>query len=174
MKGDHALCCGNVGERIARHNALRDALHSTTVAASLGPSKEVRFLHPGSHRRPADVFLPYWSGGRDTAWDVTVTHLLQKATVAKAATCHGHDAREAHTRKMREAGELCRNQGIVFTPLALETLGGWHKVAEAELRKLGSALVRQTGQEEGVATGHLFQKLSILLIKGNSAMISNW
>ena len=74
---------------------------------------------------------------------------------------------------MREAGELCKRQGIVFTPLALETLGGWHKVAEAELRKLGSALARQTGQEEGVATGHLFQKLSVLLIKGNSAMISN-
>ena len=32
--------------------------------------------------------------------------------------------------------------------LALETLGGWHTVAEAELRKLRSALARQTGQEE--------------------------
>ena len=118
MKGDHTLCCGNDGDRIARHNALRDAHHSTAVAASLGPSKEVWFLLPGSYRRPADNFLPYWSGGRDTAWDVTVTHALQKAKVAKAATSPGHAAREAHTRKMREAEELCRNQGIVFTPLA--------------------------------------------------------
>ena len=122
--GDHTLCCGNEGERIARHNALRDALHSTAAAASLGPSKEVRFLIPGSDKRPADVFLPYWCSGRDTAWDVTVTHPLQKATVTKAVTLPGHAANEAYARKMREAGEECRRQGIVFTPLALETLGG--------------------------------------------------
>jgi hypothetical protein len=43
-----ALCCANEGERIARHNALRDALYSTAAVASLGPTKEVRFLLPGS------------------------------------------------------------------------------------------------------------------------------
>ena len=171
--GDHALCCANEGERIARHNALRDALYSIAAAASLGPAKEVRFLLPGSDRRPADVFLPYWTGGRDTAWDVTVTHPLQAATVARAASCPGHAAKEAHSRKMREAGELCRSQGIIFTPLALETFGGWHEVAEKELRKLGSALARQTGQEEAVAITHLFQKLSVLLMKGNTALINN-
>ena len=100
-------------------------------------------------------------------------HPLQKATVAKAVTVPGHAANEAYARKIREAGEECRRQGIVFTPLALETLGGWHEVAEAELRKLGAALARQTGQEDGVATSHLFQKLSVLLVKGNSAMINN-
>ena len=120
-----------------------------------------------------DVFLPYWSSGRDTAWDVTVTHPLQKATVARAATEPGHAAREAYNRKMREAGDQCRQQGIVFTPLAVETLGGWHQVGEAELRKLGAALARQTGQEDSMATSHLFQKLSVLLVKGNSAMINN-
>ena len=171
--GDHALCCANEGERIARHNALRDALYSTAAAASLGPTKEVRFLLPGSDRRPADVFLPYWSGGRDTAWDVTVTHPLQAATVVKATSHPGHAAQEAFNRKMREAGELCRGQGIVFTPLALESFGGWHEVAERELRKLGSALARQTGQEEAVAIAHLFQKLSVLLMKGNTALINN-
>ena len=66
--------------------------------------------------------------------------------MAKAVTVPGHAANEAYARKIREAGEECRRQGIVFTPLALETLGGWHEVAEAELRKLGAALARQTGQ----------------------------
>ena len=67
---------------------------------------------------------------------------------------------------MQEPGDSLHSPG----QLALETLGGWHKVAEAELRKLGSALARQTGKEEGVPTSYLFQKLSILLIKGNSAI----
>ena len=38
--GDHAMCCGFGGERISRHNHLRDALHDTAVAAGLGPVKE--------------------------------------------------------------------------------------------------------------------------------------
>jgi hypothetical protein len=171
--GDHALCCAFEGERIARHNALRDALHATAAAAALGPIKESRFLLPGSDRRPADVLLPYWSAGRDTAWDVTVTHPLQAAMVARAAITPGHAASEAYARKMREAGEQCRREGIVFIPLALESLGGWHEAAVLEVKKLGSALARHTGQVEGVAIGHLFQKLSVLLVKGNSALVSN-
>ena len=70
---NHSLWCGKSGERIAWHSAQCGELHSTAAAASLGPSKEIRFLLLGTDRRPADVYLPYWSGGRDTAWDVTVT-----------------------------------------------------------------------------------------------------
>ena len=98
--GNHALCCGMESERLARHNALRDALFSVASAAALGLSKESRFLLPGSDMRPAEVLLPFWSGGRDTAWDVTVTHPLQAATVATAATTSGHAAEEAYRRKM--------------------------------------------------------------------------
>ena len=61
--GDHALCCGSGGERISRHNALRDALYETAVAAGLGPTKEGRFLLPGNDRRPADILVPHWSTG---------------------------------------------------------------------------------------------------------------
>ena len=43
----------------------------------------------------------------------------------------------------------------------------------AEIRKLGSALGRHTGQEEGEATSQLFQRLSILLMKGNSVLFLN-
>ena len=34
------FCCESGGERISRHNALRDALFDTAVAAGLGPTKE--------------------------------------------------------------------------------------------------------------------------------------
>ena len=79
----------------------------------------------------------------------------------------------AYNRKLKSAEELCRRQGLAFIPLAAESLGGWHRVAEAEVRKLGSALGRHTGQEEGEATSQLFQRLSILLMKGNSALFLN-
>ena len=56
--GDHAMCCGQQGERISRHNILRDALFSAAQSAALGPTKEGRFLLPGSDRRPADILIP--------------------------------------------------------------------------------------------------------------------
>ena len=84
-KGDHALNCAWQGERIARHNSLRDALHSTAVKAALGPTKEGQYLLPGEGGKPADVFIPRHSGGKDAALDVTVINPLQAATVEQAA-----------------------------------------------------------------------------------------
>ena len=63
--------------------------------------------------------------------------------------------------------------GVVFTPLPMETLGGWHDVTVQEVRKIGSALSRHTGGEEGEVIRHIVQRMSILLIKGNAALILN-
>ena len=173
LLGDHALCCATDGTRISRHNALRDALHATAVASAIGATKENQHLLPGSSRKPADVMLPYWTGGKDTAWDITVVHPLQASMVARAAITPGHGAQEAFKRKWKAAGDQCLQEGIVFVPLALESLGGWHEDAVREVKKLGGALARNTGAEESTCVRHLFQRLSILLVKGNSALVVN-
>ena len=104
--GDHAMCCGNNGERILRHNMLRDVIFSTAQSAALGPTKEGRFLLPGSDRRPADVLIPYLAGGRDAALDVTVINPLQTATLADAAARPGSALTVAFTRNIVSAEEL--------------------------------------------------------------------
>ena len=54
-------------------------------------------------------------------------------------------------------------------------MGGWHDGAVQILHKLAIALARSTGQEEGevVVVKHLFGRLSILLMRGNSALLLN-
>ena len=42
----------------------------------------------------------------------------------------------------------------VFLPLAAKTFGGWHEVAEAQVRKLAVSLALHNGQEEGEAISH--------------------
>jgi hypothetical protein len=167
------MCCGSNGERISRHNALRDALYGTAQSAALGPVKEERYLLPGDGRKPADVLVPRWSQGKDACWDVTVIHPLQKALVAREAEDPGYALTVAFDRKVTAAAEACRRQGLAFIPLAASSLGGWHHVAVAELEKLGRALARHTGQEEGEAVRHLFGRLSILLMRGNAALLAN-
>ena len=171
--GDHALCCGSGGERISRHNALRDALFETAVAAGLGPTKEGRFLLPGNDRRPADILVPHWSSGQDAAMDVTVVMPLQQAILTGAATTPGFALDYAHGNKVRGAEEECRAQGIAFLPMVAESLGGWHNVAEREVKKLGAALARHTGQDEGEAISHLWGRLGVLLQRGNAAILGN-
>ena len=173
VMGDHGMVCGTGGERIARHNALRDALHDTAAAAGLAPQKEGRALLPGNDRRPADIFLPHWAGGRDAALDVTVIHPLQDATRARAAAEPGSAMTYAYNNKMRGTADLCDQQGIAFIPIVAESTGGWHKVALEQLRKLGSALARHSGQEEGETISHLLTRASILLQKGLASLLLN-
>ena len=171
--GDHALCCGTGGERISRHNSLRDAFFDVAVSAGLSPTKEGRFLLPGVDRRPADVLVPHWEAGLDAALDVTVITSLQTATVDRAAEEPGFALEFAHERKLRGAEDLCRQQGLAFLPLVAESLGGWHPSAQKQVKKLGSALARHTGQPDGEATGHLWQRLGVLLQRGNANLFNN-
>ena len=115
----------------------------------------------------------YCPGGRDTALDVTVINPLQLATVAEVNPTPGYALNLAYKRKMREVEEACRHQGILFLPMALESLSGWHDVAVEQVRKLGGALARHTGEEEGVVKQRFFQKLSKQLMKGNAAILTN-
>ena len=161
--GDHALNCAWQGERIARHNSLRDTLHNTAVKAALGPTRERQHLLPGEGGKPADIFVPRHAGGKDAALNVTVINPLQAASVAQAAQTPGYALTVAHKRKMDKSGQPCHQQGIVFLPLAVESLGAWHKSAIAEVKKLGSSLARHTGEDEATAIRHLFQQLSIAL-----------
>ena len=89
-----------------RHNNLRDTFYETAVAAGLVPFKEGRFLLPGTDRRPADVLVPHWTGGKDAALDVTIVTPIQGATMPAAANTAGHALEHAYTtpRGVQETG----------------------------------------------------------------------
>ena len=173
VEGDHAIACGYAGERIARHDQLRNALYHTCSQACLAPTREERALIPGTDARPADLLLPSWTAGRDTALDVTVVSPLQVAMVRQAAQTPGHALVKRAEDKMLKHGEACRQAGIVFVPLVFETVGGWGEQTVAQVKKMGSALARQTGGEEGEVIRHLVQRVSVLLTRGNAALLLN-
>ena len=74
---------------------------------------------------------------------------------------------------MRGATEDCRSQGISFLLVAVESLGGWHGIAVAQVKKIASALARQEGRQEGEVIGHAFQRLATILQKGNARILLN-
>ena len=64
-------------------------------------------------------------------------------------------------------------RGIDFIPLPVETLGGWHAKAVLQIKRLARAQARTTGKDEDEAIRHLFQRLAVLLVKGNAALLVN-
>ena len=124
------------GERIFRHDQMRNAIYNTAVEAGLDPIRENRALLPGTARWPTDILIPAWDGGRNAALDVTVTHALQVATRAGASTIASHAMVIAYNKKARDAEKLCRRENIAFIPVVSESLGSLHPVPLKQLRRL--------------------------------------
>ena len=134
------ICWGTGGERISRHNQMRNAIYNTAVEAGLAPIREGRALLPDTARWPADILIPALTGGRNAALDVTVTHPLQVAARASASITPGHTMVITYEKKVRDAEELCRRDNFAFIPVVAESLGGLHPVAVEQLRRLERAL----------------------------------
>ena len=171
--GDHAITCAINGERISKHNHLRDAIFNAGVQARLGPQKEPAGLIPGSDERPADVFFPFWTQGKDTALDITVVNPLQAGLVQRTSRDGGSGVEHAYLIKMRKYFDRCEGEGIVFTPMAVDTFGGWHPAALAILTKLGRQVARGVGKEEADVVRQLRQRLGVLLVRDNMSMVNS-
>ena len=104
---------------------------------------------------------------------MTVVNPLQQLYVNQSAVTPGHALVKAHERKLARHWEHCRTAGIVFQPLPLDTLGAWGESTIKEVKRMGSALARQTGGEEGEVIRHLVQRISVILMRINSNLILN-
>ena len=52
-------------------------------------------------------------------------------------------------------------------------MGGWHKVAAEQIKKVGAVIARHRGEEGQIEMRHLFQRLSRLLMRGNASLLVN-
>ena len=88
-----------------------------------------------------------------------------------AASTPGYALTHAYNRKVQDAGDLCRREGIAFIPVVPESLGGLHLTAVYQLRRLARGVAMKTGELEGTAFNNLLSKVSMTLMKGLSAMV---
>ena len=168
--GDHQIGCGGNGDRVLRHDSLRNVLFSASQSAALAPRKEVPSLIPGSKSRPADLYLPYWKHGKPAALDVSVISPMQHLTVSKASAIQGHALSVGEDRKIAAHASSCHSVGVSFIPLIVETFGGWSNLAVETIKSIGRLQGQRLGISPAQTTTHLFQRLAICLWKGNATM----
>ena len=170
LPDDHSVGCGGDGDRIHRHDSLRDALFSAAQSAALAPRREVPSLIPGSSSRPADVYLPHWKRGQPAALDVSVISTLQQLTVNGASTTQGYALSVGEGRKFAAHAVSCRSVGVSFIPLLVESLGGWNSRAMEVIKGIGRLQGQRLGIPPADSTTHLFQRLAICLWRGNASL----
>ena len=127
-------------------------------------------LIPGSRSRPTDIYLPNWKRGQPAALDVMVISTLQQQTIAGASTTQGHALSLGEERKMAAHAEVCRSVGVSFNPLVVESIGRWSDRAADTIRSFGRLLGQRLGISQAESATHLFQRLAILLWRGNATM----
>ena len=146
--GDHQVGCGDNGDRISRHNAIRDVVFNAAQSAALAPSKEAPNLVPDSSVRPADILLPNWNRGRPAAVDVHVISPLQQQTLAEAASTPGHALQVGVHRKLVSILSACRSVGVEFVPIVIETLGDLSEDTISTIRAIGRAVGQRSGTSD--------------------------
>jgi hypothetical protein len=167
--GHHSLMCASGGDRITRHNILRDCIFSLCQSAGLSPRKEEQ--HPDALTRPGDVFLPTWTLGRPAALDITVTYPLQAATICHAAGTSGFAAAKRVTEKQAKYGEECQRAGIDFVPIVFETFGALAEVSAECLKKISKMWGSHISLPSSRSVSFFFQSLSVSLQRGNAEML---
>ena len=73
--------------------------------------------------------------------------------------------------KLRKYEERSTGEGITFLPMAVDTLEGWHPEALAIIKRLGRQLARNVGKLDEEVVCHLCQRLGVLLVRDNVAML---
>jgi hypothetical protein len=189
-QGNHYVCCTRKGnhiktrhDRIVMHFAqmLRTA-GAITRTTGLSDTLAHRDGRTGRKLVPDAVALTWEDDGRDTCFDLAVTHPAAASYVHNASTSSLHSADLRETMKNNKYLDACRCEGMAFQPLVLETYGAVGQGAEKTIKK-AVALIKTKLPEDalsklGVNTWtassfhlHFLQRIAIALQRGNAKCI---
>ena len=163
--GDHALCCHFGTSRVFRHNHLRDILgHAARGAGLSAVVIEKKNQITGSSKKPGDITVQqYHRGFASTAFDVTVTHPLQKKSIDIAMSEAGVAAGDAHDNKLKKHLEDCKKEGLEFVPLAWESTGGATETVHKTIGKWTGLEAERGGYPLATIRQNLYAQVSCCL-----------
>jgi len=108
----HAVTCGTGSHRIMRHNAVRNEILAYARTSGLGCRTEVNL--EGTARRPGDIYVDRYAGGRDAYLDVAVKSPMLDQLLAQGATnaYAVHAAANTHKRNKNQTEAMSSPQGL--------------------------------------------------------------
>ena len=94
--------------------------------------------------------------------------------VVKVAENGGFAVEAAHNRKVARYANCCEMEGMVFVPMAVDTLGGdtshrWWSLTNLATSSPGPS----AGMRPGASVHHLRQRLGVVLLKDNTSLLGS-
>ena len=189
--GDHCLTCACGGDRVKRHNLIRNEVFYFCNSSGLNPELERPGLlqlrplagsrqengknrDPNSSRRPADVYLPRWRRGAPAALDFAVTSGLRRDIVDRSAVDGSASTKsyEDFKRSYMNTEAACREEGITFIPMICEADGGgWGPVAHKVWSELSKHKALASGEQDSTIVSRLLQSMGLILHRENARSI---
>ena len=122
--GDHLLCCRRNNFQ-KRHTAVQEAIANMLTDCGQGFSLEVPVPNAtDASLRPADILLRTWSGGMDTAVDLTVVHGWQQQERLASKEKWRAFLRVKEENKHKKYDAACEKAGWKMLAMAFGTWGG--------------------------------------------------
>ena len=191
--GDHALACCCGGDRVLRHNAIRDVVCSavaefTSVSPELekpglllpprppdpgGPPLDADYSSgppssPAAGRRPADIWVPRGVCGSAEAWDFSISSLLRPSHLSSASPSVTDVFHEVETRKRAF-------QDTAFARLSWRLAGGgWSQALRSVVAWIASESRMARGPVSGSPTDislRIAQRISCTFHRENARAI---
>ena len=153
--------------RIARHQAINGVIARAITAAGVPVTKEPVGLVRLDGKRPDGLTLIPWQGGKPMTWDVTVVSTLADSYLH--STSHSADSAAETASNRKETKYSSLPSDYIFQPVAIETLGSLNASGLNFLSEVGRRLTSLSGDSR--ETSFLFQRLSMLIQRFNSALI---
>lgn len=149
---DHALVCSAAGDRVSRHNLLRNKAFYVCQAAGLQPQLEKPGLLDNSSlnsRRPADIFIPNLKIGQQTVLDFGVTSGM-RGDILEHSSNNNRFATEEYAHLKRNSSnthEDCLLRDIRLIRIIVEASGGaWGLDAEDVWKTIIKSTAALTGE----------------------------
>ena len=139
----------------------------------MSPVIEKRNIFAGNSSGPGDIFLPSRKSSRPAALDVNVTSPLQPNIINHAAEKSSYAIEAAEERKYAQHENCFSEQGILFVPLAVESLCGLLVTLKKKLKRIALLAESRNYQSQGkvIAFDRLAQSVSVVIVRGFVTML---
>jgi hypothetical protein len=177
--GYHALTCKRSGEKVRRHNSIRDIIHNQARNSQLNPLIEKPHLIIGSKERPADIFIP--DASNEDYWiDVAITDPRQPAYFKKSLS-NKNAAIDAYAQKKHEKYDhhVLKwnndqiNRKAKFIPVIADSFGAWSKDSIDVFDLILKRAPERNEISYSIRKNFLYSKLSISIQRNNARSILN-
>lgn len=165
--GRHGLHCKKNPGKFFRHADMNQVIHQSLSSINMSSLLEPTGLfRDDGKKRPDGITYTAWEKGRALVWDATCSDSLAKSNMIGRKQ-PGMASEKAVIRKHSKYMKIKQNYN--FVAVAVESLGPWSKEALNLLNKIGSNLIRISGEPK--AKHYLFQRISLAIQRGNAICI---